>query len=476
MIAREIKKIVITQIMLSLFYFSNSLASDLVPLGNTNNMLYYKIGGGDNYVLPPLQDTRSINLGASSDLGAGYSCGAYNPLVSIKNTFNNLKSSADNIQNSVVQNVTGSISEIPMYAIAQADPDLYNLLNNTLLGAHQQLDVTTKSCQTVKQEIGQGKNPYQDWGALAVGNQWKKHLSLTTEGEEDVNDVKKQIETHPGDDGIPWVQGNKTSDGTYAGGVGQPSIHVISDTTQAGYNALLNRDLNSNEPAPANTQLATDFATPQDAQAWITNVVGDQVVTTCTTDPNCQKSQGGTAGRGLLPWITTCASSNQGDCVDNLRTRLTDLVTGASPVIKENLNAVSASGVMISPEVITAIRSMDKTQQGIVVNKLAQEAATQRVMDKAFIARNILQTGAQVPVIAANHPAQAVIQQSINALDKDIQSLSFESQVRKQMMSNTLSEVLSLQQNNQQSSVSIPKTTSVQPFINNGAASSGGKS
>lgn len=455
--------------------FRLSFASDTVPLGNTNNMLYYKIGGGDNYVLPPLQDTKSINLGASSDLGSGYSCGAFNPLVSIKNTFNNLKNSADNIQNSVIQNVTGSIAEIPMYAIAQADPDLYNLLNNTLLGAHQQLDVTTKACQTVKQEIGQGKNPYKDWAMLAVGNQWKKHLSLTADGEEDVNEAKTQIETHPGDDGVPWVQGNKTSDGTYAGGVGQPSIHVIADTTQAGYNALLNHDLNSNDPAPANTQLATDFATPQEAQAWITNVVGDQVVTTCTTDPSCQKAQAGTAGRGLLPWITTCTSSTQSDCVDNIRTHLTDLVTGAAPLTKENLNAVSASGVMISPEVITAIRSMDKTQQGIVVNKLAQEAATQRIMDKAFIARNILQTGAQVPVIAANHPAQTVIQQSINALDKDIQSLSFESQIRKQMMSNTLSEVLAMQQSNQQSAIAMPKTTSAQPFINNGAANSGGK-
>src|SRR6185312_14042540 len=120
----------------------------------------------------------SIVLNTDADLGAGYSCGAFNPMTSIKNTFNNFKNSVDNIEQSTITNMQASVAEIPAYILAQADQNLYNMINNTLLGAHNKLDVSTKSCQVVKQEISQGKNPYQDWATIAVNNQWKKHLGL----------------------------------------------------------------------------------------------------------------------------------------------------------------------------------------------------------------------------------------------------------------------------------------------------------
>ena len=135
----------------------------------------------------------------------------------------------------------------------------------------------------------------------------------------------------------------------------------------------------------------------------------------------------------------------------------------------ENLSAVSADGVMISPQIITAIRGMDSTQQGIVVNKLSQEVATQRVIDVALLARNIVQTGSQVPVVASNKPAQSVLQQSIQTLDNDIQSLSFESKIRKEMTSNTLSTILDYQQAQQQAAISVPKTNPALPFVNKSA-------
>ncbi len=457
------------------FNFSINASADLVPQSMGDNDLYYKIGGGSNYILPPVQSSNSIILNTDADLGAGYACGAFNPLKSIKNTFNGFKSSADNIEQSTIQNMQASVAEIPAYMLAQADQNLYNMINNTLLGAHNKIDVSTKSCEVVKQEISEGKNPYKDWGTIAVDDQWKQHLSLTSQGLEDINDAKSDIDQHSGDDGVPWVQGTKTSNGTFAGGKSQPAIHVVSDITKAGYNALLNRDLTSDAPAPKNTEntaLVNTFPTPQSAQAWITDVVGDQNVTTCTTDPSCQSDQGGTAGRGLLPWITNCDSGNQNFCAANIRQNLAKLVTEQSPMTNENLAAVSADGVMVSPQVIHAIQSMNGTQQGIVVNKLAQEVATQKVMDTALLARNLLQTGAQVPVVASNKPAQDVIAKSIHNLDTDIQFLSFESKIKKEMTSDTLNDILANQQSTQAAATSLPKTDVAQSFISNGAASS----
>ena len=450
--------------------------ADIVPTGGDNNTLYYKMGGGSDFALPPVQDTQTINLNANSNLGPGFMCGAFNPALSISNALNNLKNSEDNIEQSILSNATGSLIAMPMYFLAQADPTLYNMINNALLRIHEQISISTKSCQDVRNQISQGKNPYQDWATISVGDHWKQNLSLTANGSEDINDAKADVDQHAGDNGVPWVQGTQDSgdNGFHAGGLNQPPINAISDTVKAGYNAMLMRDLNNSSPAPTGSDLSTQFPQPSDAQTWITNVVGDQTISICN-DPSCASQQGGISGRGLLPWITTCADQNQNYCAGNIQTNLGNLITGQAPITKQNLEAVSASNLVISPQVITAIRNMDSTQQSIITAKLAQEVATQKVVDRALIARNILQTGSQVPVIASNQPAQKIVNEAMQHLDSDIQSLAFESQVRKQMMSDTLANILNYQSNQQGNAVSVPKVIPQQPLMENSSiANSGG--
>jgi len=104
----------------------------------------------------------------------------------------------------------------------------------------------------------------------------------------------------------------------------------------------------------------------------------------------------------------------------------------------------------------------------MIVGKLSEEIAMQRIIDKALIAKNILATGAQVPVISANNPAQKVIHQAINNLENDIRSLVFESQIRKQMMSDTLSQVFNYS-NQAQNRALETHVTSNAPLMENGA-------
>lgn len=445
-----------TLLIFIMLHTLSSQANDIIPIGENNNVLYYRIGGGSNFSLPPINDNQTIRLGADADLSAGYSCGAFNPALSITNTLNDLKNNIDNVEQTILANATGSLAQMPLYFLAKANPSAYNLINNLLLNAHKQIDISTKSCELVKEQISKGQNPYKDWASIGVGDQWKKHLSLTATGDEDINDAKKDVDKHAGDDGVNWTQGNKTSDGSYhAGGANQPPIHVIADAVKSGYNAILMRNLSSDSPAPS-SELATQFPTPAAAVTWITNVVGDQTITTCN-DASCKASQGGITGRGLLPSITVCNEQNRLYCLDTLRNNLTNLVINKTPLTKENLQVVSTSGLVISPQVINAIRAMDNTQQTMIINKLAQEIATHYVINKALLARTILQTGSQVPVIAANQPAQRIIEQSIQHLDKDIQSLAFESQIRKQMVSDTLSQVINYSTHQQQAAISIPK-------------------
>jgi integrating conjugative element protein (TIGR03755 family) len=455
-------------LFLMLSFSTKLFASDIIPTDKDNNLLYYQMGGGSDFALPASLSNSTINLGVEADLSVGNTCGAFNPMLSLTNTFNDLKNNMDNIEQGILNNATGSLAQMPMYFLAQANPTAYNMINNALISAHKAIAISTKSCEQTKAAIAQGKNPYHDWAAISVGDQWKQHLSLTASGQEDINDAKKDVDQNAGNHGVPWIQGSKTESGFSAGGLNQPPIRVVADTVRAGYNAILMRGLNDSSPAPQGGELSQQFPTPQDAMNWITNVVGDQTVTTCN-DSSCKSNQAGISGRGLLPWITTCSEENKAYCADNIRINLSNLVTEQTPITKENLEAVSASGIMISPQVIQAIRNMDNTQQGIIVSKLSQEVATQKVVEKALLARNILQTGSQVPVIASNTPAQKMIHQSLDSLDKDIQSLSFEAQVRKQMMSDTVAQVLHYQSHQQSDAISMAKVNSAEPLMENSA-------
>jgi integrating conjugative element protein (TIGR03755 family) len=454
-----------------LLFGASSQAMNIIPVGNDNNTLYYKIGGGSNFHLPPVSDTASIKLDASADIGIGPSCGAFNPAIAIKNSINDLKNSIDTLETDIVASATASIIALPMYLFAQANPSAYQIFNNGLLSAHKQLDISVKSCETIRSQISQGKNPYQDWATISAGDSWKKKISL--DGNTDINSAKKDIDAHSGDDGVAWVTGKKdTLTGTIrAGGKDQDPVNVIADTTKAGYNALLSRS-NLDEERPADSsgsssELARFFPTPKSAEDWITNVIGDQKITTCNDD-NCKANQASTIGHGLLPHITSCAQDKD-DCADNIRKILTDLVTGNQEINRKNLDSISADGTAISPEVVNSLKNLDSTEQSILVNKLSQEIAMERIINKALIARNILMTGSQVPVISANNPAQVIIEHGIKKLDNDIQSLTFESNTRKQLMSDTVSQILSYSKEQERASARITASPNAPQMMDNGA-------
>jgi integrating conjugative element protein (TIGR03755 family) len=442
---------------------SPAFAQNIIPVGSGDNTLYYRIGGGSDFASPPVSDTTTIHLDSNISLAWSNSCNNFNPALSISNSINNLKDSADNIEQSVIASATGSLIQMPMYFLAQANPTAYSMLNNALIDAHKRIEVSTKSCETIKYQIANGVNPYANWGTIAVGDQWKKHLSF---GDSDINDAKKDIDAHSGEGGVSWVQGNKDEEGSLrAGGKNQPPVHVIADATKAGFNAILNRDLQSNDDA-INSEMSRYFKNPEAAAFWMTNVVGDQVITTCSDD-SCKKAQGNFVGRGLLPWIISC-QSDKDNCADNIRDDLTKLVDGSNAISKDNLLKVSADGIVISPDVVSSIHVMGKTQQAMIINKLSQEVAVQRLIDKALIAKDILNAGSDVPAIAANQPAQEVIRNAIEKLEKDIQSLDFSRQIRKKNVSNTLSEVLNYASKQKQTLQLSPNGQSPQ-MMENGA-------
>jgi len=460
-------------LLLSLMSMTMALPvqADLIPTGD--NTFYYKIGGGQDIPLPANMGATSIPLNANSDYSLGYNCGAFNPSTSITNSLNNITNSFQNVEQGVLSNATSAVTEFPMYALARADPDLYNLLNNGLLGARRDLELSTKSCQIMQNEIAQGKNPYNDWASASVGNDWKYRMSLASDSsgnmkatasdtDEDINQVNAAIAKDNGNNGVPWVKGTNTGrNGMYAGGVDQPVISVLQDTSVAGYNVILQTKRNYDDTSTpvktdANAHLVDTWANPELAAQWITTVLGDEKITTY---------QGGdkqsSPGVGLLPdnqQITTQVSQ-----------QLQKIVSGQSPLNLTNLQAVSAPGVMINTAVITAIRQRTPVTQAILINKLAQEVATAKVIDKALLAKQILQEGSQIPAIYSNKAAQDEIHEALTQLQEAMDNLLFNVNVRKQLVSDTVTQLLTSTQNQQLNSTAIQTSNPPNPTMDNGA-------
>ena len=444
--------------------------ADLIP--TNDNPFYYKMGGGQSIASPAFNGAQSVPLRVEGDVGLGYNCGLFNPKLSITNSLNAIQNSFQNIQQSVVSNATGAITQFPMYAISRADPSLYNLLNNGLLGAREDLKFSTKSCQQMQSEISKGQNPYNDWLQASMGNDWKYKMSMANgmklkkasgdNSGSDINQVKADVEQTNGDNGVPWVHGSNIGrNGNYAGGRGQPPVMVIRDTAIAGYNVILQSgrdydDTSAPSKNNANSHLVETWVNPTAAADWITNVLGDEKVTTYAGGDK-QSSP----GVGLLP-------DNQ-VITQKVTSDLQNLVSGLQTISLENLKTISAPGVMINTAVINAIRQKPPVTQSILINKLGQEVATAKAIDKALLARQILQEGSQVPAIYGNRAAQDTLKNSISHLDKAIDTLLFNVRVRKELVSDTASQLLNTTQTEQINNSTIQPSGGENPVMEQGA-------
>ena len=159
------------------------------------------------------------------------------------------------------------------------------------------------------------------------------------------------------------------------------------------------------------------------------DVVGENIVTTCDT---CRKDS--IPGTGLLPKLYQESAT--------VTTEIQRLVSGATPLTLANLEQITAPGVAITRQVIEAIREMPASEQSLIMGRLVSEISTARTVEKALFARSLLLSGRQVPEVYATDVAREHADNSIAELDKEIENLLFETRVRKEVVSDTVTTLL----------------------------------
>lgn len=419
----------LTGLVAALCLLWGSGASALTPGPTEDSMFYYQIGGGEPITAAPNPSVLTAPLSLALSAAVNYSCGKFDPTLGIANTLANIAKLKDTLGDAVSGAVSGAVGALPLYILKRANPDLYDLFQNALLGAKNVISLATKSCEQMEAQVRAGKNPYDNWATLAVGKSWKAKMGTGGFGSSatDVAQAQETVNNEDGKNGVDWLGG------VSAGGVSQPLIRPIADTAQAGYNLTLNRSVTSTAPATgaaATTPLAQLWSSPTQARDWLTKVIGDIETTTYTGGP-----RRGIPGQGLAPEMDATTAT--------VRTDLINLVSGATAPTLVNLEDISAPGMAITRQVIEAIRALPPSDRGIAVSRLAGEIAMAKTMEKALMARRLLLTGRMEPNIAgAGETVLDDINRAVTELDSAIENLLFESRVRQEIVSGTVREVL----------------------------------
>ena len=393
-----------------------------------NSSLYYRMGGGSPGGAAAYRGQLANTLGIQGNLRLNYSCGKFDIGLSWSNLMNGFSSLGTQVSNAV----KAGIASLPLYVLQRAQPGLYQLFQNYSLKADTMIGAALKTCEEMEAVIRQGQNPYEDWVKMAQGDLWKIKATAGGDVVQAKLDLTKNDQAHIR--GIPWFGG-------LAGGASSKPISPIHDISIAGYNVTLNKPATAspttNYSASAlekDARLVRAFPTPNDLAKFTTEVLGDKRIYTCTEGTSgCPTPTTVTTATGLGPKY-----EDEFNLVAPKLNVLASSGTGAgTPATYAELQNIAAPGMAVSPQLLDALRRLPVETRSIAVNRLSQELAMHRVIDKALVARAALLTGISLPEVTAAGDAMRDTQDTINRLTRYIDDLMYESRVRKELTAET---------------------------------------
>ena len=401
------------------FIATSAQAATPVPAQTTrqNSSLYYLVGGGDPSPLAANPNSVNLKFGLSGGALLGYSCGKFK----IGDAFAYYMTEFKNLSSTLTAAIGAAVAALPMYIFQRAQPGLYEIFQSYWAKAQVAIGAALKTCEEMEAQIKAGQNPYDDYVQLAKGEGWKYEASNGS----NVIQAKEAVQANPGKNGLQAFQGLQK------GGKGQEPLRLVHDTATVGYNATMNQPPAASKDAvyPDTTRLGKLWSSPRAAADWGVSVLGDQEVATCD-DPDCGTADGGTGksvatGLGLQPKYEAA--------VTDVSTMMEYLVVSGDTTF-DNLQVVSAPGVGMNKDVIEALRRLPVESRSAMTSRVAREVALAKTIERAFMLRNLLQTG----MTAANYEKPVDdARERVAQLNRYIDDLMFEQRVRKEIVSST---------------------------------------
>ena len=388
-----------------------------------DDALYYQIGGGEATPRPASNRSTTIVLGGDVAWNTDLMCGNFDINLSVSEQLRGIKGAFSELMGNVINSATGAVASLPALVLQKVNPALYDLLQNGVLQASEEFHIAQTSCEEMVGKM-EGVLNTKDWETVARGGWWGRESN----GGGEILETRDRASTDGIDGGVVWTGG------VPKGGRNQPPIAIVEDTAKAGYNLLMQRSPTNPTSMTTTCQgaaLCEEWASPQGLSDWVVQVVGDKQIRTCN---GCEKMRV-KSGMGLNHEVAREAVE-----IDSY---LASLVSRKAAPTQDELKQVSGGpGMKITRGVIEALREEHPSERPAILQRLASEMALSRTLERAVIARRALLAGRQEPNVANNEAGQREIANFVGELEREIDSLMYEMEIRQRVASSMTATLL----------------------------------
>nr|WP_244590423.1 integrating conjugative element protein [Xenorhabdus stockiae] len=399
--------------------------------GAVSDTLFYTLGGG-SVISEPASRSGSTTLGGL-ELGwrSDLMCGNFDLKATVSNQLNGITAGFKNLMSDVIQGATGAVASLPAMIIQRANPGLYDMLTNGVLQANVAFDKAQFNCQAMANKMMDFAQNTK-WTQSAALQEYK---SLVNGGDGDAVRVNNAGSKATGAGGHPWIGGQRQ------GGKGQNAIRPTRDLARAGFNMMNQMPVLSQSSVSSlkcEGSACRKFSNAREAAEAVVSVLGDRVIRTCTQAADCtsggEKHQPGTtvAGTGFAPMLEEHTKTNT--------EQLVKLVSGTEKPTMVNLAKLKTGSLTVTQGVIQALQR--DPDRAALTGRLAGELAMAETVETALLMRRMLITGMSEPNAAAQSEALAEGERRIAALDREIDALKNEMQLKQALSRNAILTII----------------------------------
>ncbi|MGJ0629198.1 integrating conjugative element protein [Xenorhabdus bovienii] len=399
--------------------------------GAISDSLFYTLGGGSVISAPASRGGSTtlagLELGWRSDL----MCGNFDLKTTVSNQLNGITAGMKNLMSEVIQGAAGAVASLPAMIIQRANPGLYDMLTNGVLQANVAFDKAQFNCQNMaKKMMDFAQN--NKWSQSAALQEYKNRVNG---GDGDAVRANNAGVKATGAGGHSWIGGRKQ------GGKGQNAIRPTRDLASAGFNMMNHLPVLSTATIrrqDCSGSSCSKFSHAREAAEAVVNVLGDRAIRTCAIASECisggESHQPGTtvAGTGFAPMLEEHTQTNI--------EQLVKLVNGTEKPTAGNLSKLKTGSLTVTKGVIQALQR--DPDNAALTARLAGELAMAETAETALLMRRMLITGMSEPNAAAQAEALREGERRIDALDREINALKNEMQLKRELARNSILTII----------------------------------
>lgn len=384
-----------------------------------DDLIYYEIGGA-HAVSGPASYRRHARIRGSGELALGYSCGEFNLEQNLKKMFNQFSSGLDRAVDTLMYAASGAVASLPLYLLRQANPNLANMLENTMLRYEDEYRLSVKSCQEAEAEILAGKNPYYDWVKFGKHDTWRK----SSGSGETVTQIRERTATRHGC--VTWIGGEQY----FCDESDNREIRVYEGVAKEGYRILT--ETGEEGPAGALPARLTEYwPTAEQAVDEILEITGETTITNARSIPPA-----GQPPRGISAGMHEDASKRKEALAEAVEESI------FRPLSAAELADLGAPGLAVTPSLLRALRNLEPGLRETAIERIATEIALLRSMEKVNLARRVILAGSSLPEVQASPAREMILQEGLPLLESEARLLKDEYDLRTRAASSTAAAVI----------------------------------